>query len=88
MQKTYGFLHIKKVVLTRWSNEQIRAMLIEQFDSFWRKDTGTPRSKLKDVQKAAQLPHAVIVSGLRRAGKSTLLAQLGAFRAPFYGYGV
>jgi predicted AAA+ superfamily ATPase len=61
---------------SRWSNEQIRAMLIEQFDSFWGKDTGTPRSKLKDVQQAAQLPHAVIVSGLRRVGKSTLLAQL------------
>jgi uncharacterized protein len=61
---------------SRWSNEQIRAMFIEQFDSFWRKDTGTPRSKLKDLQQAAQLPHAVIVSGLRRVGKSTLLAQL------------
>jgi uncharacterized protein len=61
---------------SRWSNEQIRAMLIEQFDSFWRKDTGIPRSRLKDIQQAAHLPHAVIVSGLRRVGKSTLLAQL------------
>jgi hypothetical protein len=31
---------------------------------------------LIDVQKASALPHAVIISGLRRVGKSTLLAQL------------
>jgi predicted AAA+ superfamily ATPase len=61
---------------SRWSNDQIRAMLVEQFDAFVQKDTGVERSKLKELQQAAQLPHAVIVSGLRRVGKSTLLAQM------------
>jgi hypothetical protein len=51
-------------------------MLIEQFESFWQKDIGVERSKLKEVEQAAPLPHAVIVSGLRRVGKSTLLAQM------------
>jgi uncharacterized protein len=60
---------------SRWSNDQIRAMLIEQFDSFWGRDTGIEREKLADIERAAAAPHAVIVSGLRRAGKSTLLAQ-------------
>ena len=61
---------------SHWANDQIRSMLIEQSDSFWNRDTGTERSKLKEVEAAALLPHAVIVSGLRRVGKSTLLAQI------------
>jgi uncharacterized protein len=50
-------------------------MLIEQFDSFWQRDTGIEREKLAEVQQAGPVPHAVIISGLRRVGKSTLLAQ-------------
>ncbi len=61
---------------SRWTNDQIRAMLLEQMEGFWQRDTGIPREKLADVAKAADLPHAVIVSGLRRAGKSTLLVQM------------
>lgn len=61
---------------TRWSKDQIRAMLIEQFDSFIHRDTGIERTKLRALEQAAQTPHAVIVSGLRRVGKSTLLAQM------------
>ncbi|NTV14324.1 MAG: ATP-binding protein [Desulfobulbaceae bacterium] len=51
-------------------------MLLEQFETFWRRDTGIVRTRLTDVERAASLPHAVIVSGLRRVGKSTLLAQM------------
>ena len=51
-------------------------MLLEQMQSFWQRDTGIERSQLAVVEQAAALPHAVIVSGLRRVGKSTLLAQL------------
>ena len=61
--------------LARWTNDQIRAMLLEQFASFWQRETGIERTKLQQVKKAAPLPHAVVISGLRRAGKSTLLAQ-------------
>ena len=60
---------------SRWSKDQIKAMLLEQFEEFWKRDTGIPRERLSDVEKAANLPHAVIISGLRRVGKSTLLAQ-------------
>jgi hypothetical protein len=66
----------EKVWQRRWSQEQIRAMLIEQFDAFWSSDTGIERTALAQVEQAARLPHAVIVSGLRRAGKSTLLLQM------------
>jgi predicted AAA+ superfamily ATPase len=60
----------------RWSKDQIKSMLLEQFDSFWKRDIGIPRDKLAMVEQAASLPHAVIISGLRRVGKSTLLAQM------------
>ena len=51
-------------------------MLLEQFDSFWKRETGIPRERLAEVEQAGNLPHAVIISGLRRVGKSTLLAQM------------
>ena len=61
---------------SRWSKEQIKTMLIEQFDSFWARDIGIERTQLDEIERAANVPHAVIVSGLRRVGKSTLLAQM------------
>lgn len=51
-------------------------MLLEQFQSFWQRDTGIERTLLARLERAAAAPHAVIISGLRRVGKSTLLAQL------------
>jgi len=60
----------------KWSKEQTRAMLQEQFQTFWKRDTGVVREKLPQLLQAAELPHAVIISGLRRVGKSTLLAQI------------
>ena len=60
----------------RWSSDQVRALLVEQADGFWRRDTGVERAQLAAVERARAVPHAVVVSGLRRAGKSTLLAQL------------
>jgi len=60
----------------RWSTDQQKAMLLEQFDTFWTRELGITRDRLCDIEKAAELPHAVIISGLRRVGKSTLLAQI------------
>jgi len=58
------------------SRDQIKAILLEQFETFWWYDTGTVRTQLVEIERAGSSPHAVIVSGLRRAGKSTLLAQM------------
>jgi predicted AAA+ superfamily ATPase len=60
----------------RWTNDQIKAILLDQHQAFWKQETGIERTRLVDVERAAQSPHAVIISGLRRVGKSTLLAQL------------
>lgn len=61
---------------SRWTKDQIKSMLLEQFDSFWSLDLGIVRTQLAGVEQASRVPHAVIISGLRRAGKSTLLLQL------------
>ena len=72
----YHFIMNENLWKSRWSKDQIKSMLLEQFDSFWKRDTGIPRDKLAVVEQASSLPHAIIVSGLRRVGKSTLLAQM------------
>jgi len=56
--------------------EDIRSLLIEQRDEFIKKDVGVERTKLKEIEKYKDTPHTVVISGLRRVGKSTLLAQI------------
>ena len=72
----YNFNMNENSWVSKWSKDQIKAMLLEQFQSFWGTETGIVREQLSEVEQAANSPHAVIVSGLRRAGKSTLLAQM------------
>jgi uncharacterized protein len=59
----------------RFSRDQVRAMLLEQQQSFWQRETGVERAQLIEIERALASPHAVVISGLRRVGKSTLLAQ-------------
>ncbi|HNB51092.1 MAG TPA: ATP-binding protein [Anaerolineales bacterium] len=61
---------------TKWTKDEIKAMFLEQFEAFWQLKPGIERTQLAEVERAIPLPHAVIISGLRRVGKSTLLAQL------------
>ncbi|MEN6293934.1 MAG: ATP-binding protein [Methanobacterium sp.] len=49
---------------------------MEQFEFFWQREIGIERLKLREVEKAMPLPHAIVISGLRRVGKSTMLAQV------------
>lgn len=58
------------------SIEEIRTLLIEQQAEILAKDLGVEREKLTEVSKYKDTPFPVVISGLRRAGKSTLLAQL------------
>jgi hypothetical protein len=50
---------------SKWSRDQVKTILLEQFQTYWQLDTGIPREKLAILQQAASLPHAVIISGLR-----------------------
>lgn len=73
--KLYNFIMNEKSWKSRWSIEQRKALLLEQFAAFCDRDIGIEREDLAQLVRVAALPHAVIVSGLRRVGKSTLLAQ-------------
>jgi predicted AAA+ superfamily ATPase len=72
----YYFIMSENIWREKWSTAQIKALLLEQFNTFWQKDAGIPRTQLAAVERVMTAPHAVIISGLRRVGKSTLLAQV------------
>src|SRR3989344_6929304 len=58
------------------SKDQLKQTLIEQRDAILRKTIGIERTILRHIEKKARLPHIVVLTGLRRSGKSTLLRQL------------
>jgi uncharacterized protein len=71
----YYFIMNENYWKSRFSKDQIKAMLLEQQQAFWQAETGIEREQLGEIERALPLPHAVVISGLRRVGKSTLLAQ-------------
>jgi len=58
------------------SEDQIKEILVNQRETILRKEFGIERSVLKDLEVKLKLPHVVVLTGLRRSGKSTLLRQL------------
>lgn len=54
----------------------LRVVLNEQFAEFEKKDLGVERDQIQTVRKHLKTPFAIVFSGLRRVGKSTLLAQV------------
>lgn len=54
----------------------IKTLLIEQNALFKSKNLGVPRQILGEISKLLESPYAIVISGLRRSGKSTLLAQI------------
>jgi predicted AAA+ superfamily ATPase len=63
----------------------LREIILEQEKDRQAVDLGIKRTALDFVSKQIPLPHAVIISGIRRSGKSTLLNQT---INSFYGKGV
>ena len=45
--------------MIRPPKDQIKALLIEQFQTFWRRDPGIERDQLTELERAPPLPHAV-----------------------------
>jgi len=58
------------------SEEQIKQILVMQRETILNKKYGIERTVLKEVETKIKLPHVVVLTGLRRSGKSTLLRQL------------
>ncbi len=60
------------------SKETLKQVLVEQREGFLRKETGVERELLAEAASLMELPHVVVITGLRRCGKSTLLRQIAA----------
>jgi predicted AAA+ superfamily ATPase len=58
------------------TKQLIASVLKEQFESFQAKETGVEREILSQLENLLKDPQITVISGLRRVGKSTLLAQL------------
>lgn len=56
--------------------ELLASVLKEQREAFTGQDLGVRRELLDAVEKALDSPQILIITGLRRAGKSTLMAQI------------
>ncbi len=54
----------------------LKTLLLDQREQFRNKEPGITREKLPQVKKYLNSSHAIVISGLRRVGKSTLLAQV------------
>ncbi|MFH1093702.1 MAG: ATP-binding protein [Candidatus Omnitrophota bacterium] len=54
----------------------LKEIVLEQEKDRQNLDAGIPRDALSVVSRHASLPHAVVISGVRRCGKSTLLNQV------------
>lgn len=58
------------------SKEILKQVLVEQREGFLRKDPGIERKALFEAGLKVRLPHVLVITGLRRCGKSTLLRQI------------
>ncbi len=61
---------------TMFTKSILKEVVLEKWQEMQGLDEGVPRLVLADIGSHRRLSHAVVVSGMRRAGKSTLLAQV------------
>lgn len=58
------------------SKEQLKQVLTEQRSMILRREPGIERTVLEALAEKLKLPHVIVLSGLRRSGKSTLMRQM------------
>lgn len=59
----------------RFTKELLSSVLKEQYENFMNREEGVQRDALDKIKKVIKSPHIVVITGLRRVGKSTLLTQ-------------
>jgi len=70
------FISLVFSVFSMLSEEQIKEILVKQRETILNKKFGIERTIIKEIESKIRLPHVVVLTGLRRSGKSTLLRQL------------
>lgn len=58
------------------TKEVLSSVLKEQQEAFLAKDSGVERGLLDSLGDIVKTPHIMVITGMRRVGKSTLLAQI------------
>lgn len=59
-----------------FDKQLLKSLVFEQKKALMAEDSGVPRDKYAELVTHLPIPHALVIAGLRRAGKSTLLLQL------------
>lgn len=58
------------------SRDLLRQILFEQQQRILAKPLGIPRENLSQIKESIKIPHVLVITGMRRVGKSTLLRQI------------
>jgi uncharacterized protein len=63
-------------IQTKITKDLLASALKEQHEAFVTRDLGVERESLEDLKEVISAPQVTVITGLRRVGKSTLLAQV------------
>lgn len=63
-------------ICTMLTKEQLKQIVVSQRENILKKSFGIERSVLKEIEQKRKMPHVVVITGVRRCGKSTLLKQI------------
>jgi len=58
------------------NKRQLKEIVVQQREELKRKDKGLKRENLEEIGRYLKIPHVLIISGVRRSGKLTLLTQI------------
>lgn len=64
------------MIIIMISKEMLKLVLVEQRESLLQKPIGIKREVLDHIISKIKLPHIIVLTGIRRCGKSTLLRQI------------
>ncbi|HJH30020.1 MAG TPA: ATP-binding protein [Methanosarcinaceae archaeon] len=70
----YKYEHVMIIIMI--SKEMLKLVLVEQRESLLQKPIGIKREVLDHIISKIKLPHIIVLTGIRRCGKSTLLRQI------------
>lgn len=74
--KLARYLYLIIYIWHMLSSDRIRQVLTEQRNDFLERPLGVRRSALNELVEKVSVPHTIVITGLRRCGKSTVLRQL------------